>query len=151
MLNITQLPIIYCKTKQFIRQMQASWINFEIRIVPTHYKKIWKRRSSNCSNLQAGRYMLNISKPAGLWWRTPFVGNSSWSTSIFFNLQYSQFYCQLATGGPAAFTLMSEDAEDLDPVLTNTQSDDDSGACVVKANAIAMAMVLVGALFWLNA
>ena len=37
-----------------------------------------KRCSPNCTNLQARRHFLKISKPAGNWWGTPFLGNSSW-------------------------------------------------------------------------
>ena len=39
----------------------------------TNKEIIQKKCSSNCTNLQARNDFLNISKPAKIWWGTPFL------------------------------------------------------------------------------
>ena len=63
--------------------MQAITIYFQLIILINYYKIrkfIKKRCSSNCKNLQARKNFLKISKPAEIWWGTPFMRNSSWGT-----------------------------------------------------------------------
>ena len=75
-------------------------IFFEIIILTFNCKNleiIKKRCSSNCSNLQASMNFLKISKPAGNWWGTPVLGNSSWGALhyIYENVNrwiYSKIY-----------------------------------------------------------
>ena len=56
-----------------------------LRQIITNIEKIFlKACSSNCSNLQAKRYLLEISKPLAIWWGISFC--------VFFFV--SQRYCQ---------------------------------------------------------
>ena len=69
-LKITVYLIIACMFNQF-RNNYSHYLLRKLR-------DDQKRCSSNSTNLQARNDFLKVSKSAGIWWGTPFLGNSSW-------------------------------------------------------------------------
>ena len=60
-----------------MKLLQASLINFEITTPTAHHTKCRKGVPQTAVISQMYMYFLKISKPAGIWWGTPYVGNSS--------------------------------------------------------------------------
>ena len=71
--HILQLTAYYTIASKFNRFRNNYYLDLLWKL--RNYQKMC---SSNCSNLQARMNFLKNSKPAGNWWGTPFLGNSSW-------------------------------------------------------------------------